>query len=60
MLGKKVSEMSGMGSDRGSVIGLTFDSSVFCFLIVTLNLISKFNLVFYTFVFVLHQILVPR
>ena len=30
MLGKKVSEMSGMGSDRGSVIVLTFDSSVFC------------------------------
>ena len=26
MLGKKVCEMSGMGS----VIGLTFDSSVFC------------------------------
>lgn len=30
MLEKKASEMSGMGSDRGSVIGLTFDSSVFC------------------------------
>ena len=30
MLKKKVSEMSWMGSDRGSMIGLPFDSSVFC------------------------------